>query len=85
VLHALLPPGVGCWCAQVCQEAEEAVEELRSQDVATREQLNSATASLQVGQGLCTVAKKAFKHSRTEPRDVQWQRATVLGVNTFDF
>lgn len=33
---------------QVCQEAEEAVEELRSQDTATRQQLNTAAASLQV-------------------------------------
>lgn len=33
---------------QVCQEAEEAVEELRGQDTATREQLNSAAAALQV-------------------------------------
>ena len=33
---------------QVCQEAEEAVEELRGQDTATRQQLNTAAASLQV-------------------------------------
>lgn len=41
---------------QVCQEAEEAVEELRGQDAATREQLNSAAAALQVrvaGGGSC--------------------------------
>lgn len=34
--------------SQVCQEAEEAVEELRSQDTTTREQLNTAAATLQV-------------------------------------
>lgn len=38
-------PAVTC---QMCQEAEEAVEELRSQDAATRQQINTGTATLQV-------------------------------------
>lgn len=64
---AACPIAPGGWVlvsyvSQVCQEAEEAVEELRSQDAATREQLNTATASLQVGHGLCTTPNR---HSST--------------------
>jgi hypothetical protein len=33
---------------QVCQEAEEAAEEVRGQDAATRQQLDSAAGALQV-------------------------------------